>query len=127
MSPQEAGTLSRFGISEGEVAMRSVGSRCAMWIMPTSISNTVKGFHVDGGGDRQARGQEYRPRVGIRAISGEKTGFAYSDELTKKALEIAADAARYIASSPSGETPVPSRIGPPRPITSIPMNGCRSR
>ena len=44
--------------------------------------------------------------VGVRAISGEKTGFAYSDELTKKDLEIAADTARYIANSPSGETPV---------------------
>ena len=44
--------------------------------------------------------------VGVRAIAGEKTGFAYSDELTKKDLEIAADTARYIANSPSGKTPV---------------------
>ena len=45
--------------------------------------------------------------VGVRATAGEKTGFAYSDELTKKDLEIAADAARYIASSPQGSSPVP--------------------
>ena len=35
--------------------------------------------------------------VGVRAISGEKTGFAYSDELVMPALEQAAGAARAIA------------------------------
>ena len=35
--------------------------------------------------------------VGVRAVSGEKTGFAYSDELQKPALEQAASAARAIA------------------------------
>jgi TldD protein len=35
--------------------------------------------------------------VGVRAISGEKTGFAYSDELLLPALEHAAGAARAIA------------------------------
>jgi len=35
--------------------------------------------------------------VGVRAISGEKTGFAYSDELVLPALERAASAARAIA------------------------------
>ena len=37
--------------------------------------------------------------VGIRAISGEKTGFAYSDEFHLPALATAADAARAIARS----------------------------
>jgi TldD protein len=37
--------------------------------------------------------------VGIRAVSGEKTGFAYSDELHLPALTKAADAARAIARS----------------------------
>ena len=36
--------------------------------------------------------------VGIRAISGEKTGFAYSDELALPALEQAANTAKAIAS-----------------------------
>src|SRR5213080_5011009 len=45
--------------------------------------------------------------VGVRATAGEKTGFAYSDELTKKDLELAADTARYIANSPSGSHAVP--------------------
>ena len=35
--------------------------------------------------------------VGIRAISGEKTGFAYSDEIVLPALTQAATAARSIA------------------------------
>jgi len=35
--------------------------------------------------------------VGIRAVSGEKTGFAYSDEITKTALRDAAGSARNIA------------------------------
>lgn len=40
--------------------------------------------------------------VGVRAVSGEKTGFAYSDELMLPALEHAAQAARAIARQ--GET-----------------------
>ncbi|WP_455379659.1 metalloprotease TldD [Petrachloros mirabilis] len=56
--------------------------------------------------------------VGIRATAGEKTGFAYSDELTKKNLELAADTARYIADSPSGSQaiPVPVRHRPARDL-----------
>ena len=56
--------------------------------------------------------------VGVRATAGEKTGFAYSDELTKKDLELAADTARYIANSPSGAeaVPVPVRQRPTRDL-----------
>lgn len=39
--------------------------------------------------------------MGVRAISGEKTGFAYSDEILLPALTSAANAARSIASSGS--------------------------
>jgi TldD protein len=45
--------------------------------------------------------------AGVRATAGEKTGFAYSDELTRRDLEIAANTARYIAQSPQGAQPVP--------------------
>ncbi len=45
--------------------------------------------------------------VGVRATAGEKTGFAYSDELTARDLEIAADTARYIAQSPQGDRALP--------------------
>ena len=37
--------------------------------------------------------------VGVRAISGEKTGFAYSDDISPLALQKAADAAKAIADS----------------------------
>ncbi|MCG6200344.1 metalloprotease TldD [Psychromonas antarctica] len=37
--------------------------------------------------------------VGIRAVSGEKTGFAYSDQISAKAISEAANAARSIAQS----------------------------
>jgi TldD protein len=45
--------------------------------------------------------------VGVRATAGEKTGFAYSDDLTRQDLELAADTARYIANSPAGTQPIP--------------------
>lgn len=59
--------------------------------------------------------------VGVRATAGEKTGFAYSDELTKKDLEIAADTARYIAHSPKGGrlVPVPAQGRPTRDLYPI--------
>jgi len=37
--------------------------------------------------------------IGVRAISGEKTGFVYSDEILLPALTAAAQSARAIASS----------------------------
>jgi TldD protein len=59
--------------------------------------------------------------VGVRATAGEKTGFAYSDELTKKDLELAADTARYIANSPGGvhAVPVPVHHRPTRDLYPI--------
>ena len=52
--------------------------------------------------------------AGVRATSGEKTGYAYSDEVTLKQLEQAAETARYIARSPAGEGTVPAiRVGHP--------------
>jgi len=50
--------------------------------------------------------------VGVRAVSGEKTGFAYSDEILLPALSDAATAARAIArSGASAGTPVRQRSG----------------
>ena len=59
--------------------------------------------------------------VGVRATAGEKTGFAYSDELTRKDLEQAADTARYIANSPKGDraVPVPAQRKPARDLYPI--------
>src|SRR2546428_6005065 len=49
--------------------------------------------------------------VGVRATAGEKTGYAYSDEITLRQLEQAADTARYIARSPAGAAPMPAVRG----------------
>jgi len=42
--------------------------------------------------------------VGVRAISGEKTGFAYSDDISPQALQKAADAAKGIANTSQNGT-----------------------
>jgi len=67
--------------------------------------------------------------VGVRAISGEKTGFAYSDEIILPALTEAADAARAIARSgrqgtvQSWQQPVSQRLYLPiDPLSSLDAN-----
>ena len=52
--------------------------------------------------------------AGIRAVAGERTGFAYSDDLSVRDLVQAAETARYIAESPQGDKPVAvtHRTGP---------------
>lgn len=64
--------------------------------------------------------------VGVRAISGEKTGFAYSDEIVMPALEQAAGAARAIARSGSSnkvqawqKQTVPTLYRPDDPLDSM--------
>ena len=64
--------------------------------------------------------------VGVRAISGEKTGFAYSDEIQPAALEEASRAARAIAKQSPGRgvqawkrIDTPLLYQPADPLTSI--------
>ncbi len=59
------------------------------WALEDGI---IKGgsYHIDRG-------------VGVRAMSGEKTGFAYSDDILLPALEKAADAARSISQKGGNE------------------------
>ena len=66
--------------------------------------------------------------VGLRVVSGEKTGFAYSDEILLPALMDAAGAARAISQQGSGEAKVPARrygggnlrlYGPLDPLASL--------
>ncbi len=55
--------------------------------------------------------------VGVRAVSGDKTGFAYSDEIVPAALLDSARNARAIAASgSSGTVPVLSRNRTPKPL-----------
>src|SRR5690606_31356564 len=58
-------------------------SRAESWVLEDGIVKEG-GYSIDHG-------------VGVRAISGEKCGFAYSDDLMMPALEEAASAARTIA------------------------------
>src|SRR5262249_47645955 len=64
--------------------------------------------------------------VGVRAISGEKTAFAYSDEISFDALTDAAKATRAIASSGGGKkgkvakkTSAPRRYEPVDPLNTL--------
>ncbi|MCS6947026.1 MAG: metallopeptidase TldD-related protein, partial [Steroidobacteraceae bacterium] len=54
--------------------------------------------------------------VGVRALAGEKTGFAYSDEIVLPALEEAARAARAIAAAGGGRQPLALRVAPGREL-----------
>jgi TldD protein len=70
--------------------------------------------------------------VGVRAISGEKTAFAYSDEISAQALEDAARTTRAIAAAGQSRAiraggtggrrspPVPARYQPLDPLASLP-------
>ncbi|MEA3274457.1 MAG: metalloprotease TldD, partial [Pseudomonadota bacterium] len=88
-------------------------SRLQSWVLEDGILKDGN-FNIERG-------------AGIRAVSGEKTGFAYSDELDLPALLQAAQAARAIARS-GGEgsvqvagAPVPRRLYEPlNPIESLP-------
>ena len=57
--------------------------------------------------------------VGVRAMAGEKTGFAYSDEIVLPALEEASRAARAIA------VQSPGRAG--RRVEPTPVTACTGR
>jgi len=79
-------TLMQNGVEDGDLYFQSVQSES--WSLEESIIKSGS-FDVETG-------------VGVRAIVGEKTGFAYSDDLSLPALIEAAKAARSI--SHAGET-----------------------
>ncbi len=54
--------------------------------------------------------------IGVRAVSGERTGFAYSDELDEDALNDAVIAARGIARAQGGAQKIPARAASQRPL-----------
>lgn len=68
------------------------GSRHESWVLEDGIVKDGS-FHIERG-------------VGVRAITGEKTGFAYADEITPSALKASAEAARGIAASGSNSVGV---------------------
>jgi TldD protein len=118
----ELAQLTAFGLTEGEVLgalgrVKVRGVDYADLYFESCVSESVS---MEESLVKRAT-KSVSQGVGVRATAGEKTGFAYSDELTKMALELAADTARYIANSPSGtETvPVPVRQRPTRDLYPI--------
>ncbi len=60
--------------------------------------------------------------VGVRATAGEKTGYAYTDEITLEQLKIAAKTAKYIARSPSDTTTIATSQRTLTPQSLYPVN-----
>jgi TldD protein len=79
------GQLSNRNIDQADMYFES--SRSESWVLEEGIIKEAS-HNIQQG-------------VGVRAISGEKTGFAYSDEILLPSLNNAAKAARAIASSGS--------------------------
>src|SRR5690349_199816 len=100
--------LAQFGLTEAEIqrALGKVKVRDVDYADLYFESDTSESVSMEEGIVKRAV-KSVSQGVGVRATAGEKTGFAYSDELTARDLEIAADTARYIAGSPQGEHPVP--------------------
>ncbi|MEK7800777.1 MAG: DNA gyrase modulator, partial [Nitrospirota bacterium] len=100
--------LAKFGVTELEAqhALDRLNVRDIDYADLYFESRTSESVSMEEGIVKRAA-KSVSQGVGVRATAGEKTGFAYSDELTKKDLEIAADTARYIANSPQGASPVP--------------------
>jgi TldD protein len=61
--------------------------------------------------------------VGVRVISGEKTGYAYSDDLNRENVLKAARTAAFIAnaSTPGGTIQIPTPLNPEQRLYSIPI------
>jgi len=59
--------------------------------------------------------------VGVRAIAGEKTAFAYSDDISLDSLTEAAHAARAIARQGSGRVKIPTAVAPRNTAVPAPL------
>jgi TldD protein len=105
------GTLAGSAVDAADVYFQT--SRLESWVLEDGIIKDGN-FSIEQG-------------AGLRAISGEKTGFAYSDELRFPALAQAAEAARAIARSGEGARVRIGEVAPKRrlydstnPIASLP-------
>ncbi|XWY19805.1 metalloprotease TldD [Bisgaard Taxon 45] len=72
------------------------------WVLEDGIIKEG-GFHIDRG-------------VGVRAVSGEKTGFAYSDQIDLVSLQQCANAVKGIAQAQQGNIVVPQGFHQADPI-----------
>ena len=109
MTQELSGELTPFGVTESEIQqtlgrlkVRDVDYADLYFESQVSESVSMEEGIVKRAGKSVSQG------VGVRATSGEKTGFAYSDELTRGDMLAAADTARYIANSPQGTESLPA-------------------
>ncbi|EHO45287.1 metalloprotease TldD [Haemophilus sp. oral taxon 851] len=72
------------------------------WVLEDGIIKEG-GFHIDRG-------------VGVRAVSGEKTGFAYADQINLASLQQCAEAVKGIAQAKQGNLISPSAFNVVNPI-----------
>ena len=105
---QDLVDLSHFSLQEREVeaALGRVKVRDIDFADIYFESRTTESVSMEEGIVKRAV-KSVSQGAGVRANAGEKTGCAYSDDLTRQHLERAADAARYIANSPMGIEPIP--------------------
>ncbi len=87
---QTLGNLMTHSIDYGEVYLQAI--RSESWGLEDGIVKDGS-FSVDAG-------------IGVRALAGEKTGFAYSDDMLRAGLNQAAEAARSIAARGQDRQPV---------------------
>ncbi len=87
---QTLGSLMTHSIDYGEVYLQAI--RSESWGLEDGIVKDGS-FSVDAG-------------IGVRALAGEKTGFAYSDDMLRSGLNQAAEAARSIAARGQDRQPV---------------------
>ncbi|MBI5855006.1 MAG: metalloprotease TldD [Nitrospirae bacterium] len=127
MTTESHAELSHFGVTEGDIthALRKVNVRDVDYADLYFESCRNESVSMEEGLVKRAV-KSISQGVGVRATAGEKTGFAYSDDITRRDLELAADAARYIAESPQGNRPVPAarRSVPKRDL--YPMDRARA-
>ncbi len=122
MKTEQTVELAHFGLTEREIshALGKVKVRDVDYADLYFESQVSQSVSMEEGLVKRAV-KSLSQGAGVRATAGEKTGFAYSDELTKRDLEIAADTARYIANSPQGDHPLPvtQRARPTRDLYPI--------
>lgn len=108
MANDESGALARFGVTDRDIeqALGRVKVSAVDYADLYFEYCQAESVSMEEGIVKRAT-KSVGQGVGVRATAGEKTGFAYSDELSAKDLNIAADTARYIANSVQGTVPVP--------------------
>ncbi|GIW41037.1 MAG: protease TldD [Candidatus Binatia bacterium] len=102
--------LDRFGLEERnlEAALGTALARGVDFADLYFEFTTVESLGLEDGQLRRAT-KNVVHGVGVRAVAGDKTGYAYSDEITLESLRLAARTAHAISQSSATEKPVAVR------------------